>query len=173
MRPSNAGAYACSRRIVAYTSLLLVGCSPAPEEHVDASAAFDQIRSVIREFAIANEFHFDAEGTFEENGTDTIWLYDDDLTDFNDSGVYDVIDLSDTLDFEDTDFSGTITDEEKEDQLGVMFTYDDGELQTAGNDAEVWFNVFTDAGMTVADTVYVEVDGDQFMSDGSGWDLIA
>jgi hypothetical protein len=120
---------------------------------------------------------FNAEGTFEENGTDTIWLYDDDVAsgsahDLID-GVYDVIDLSDTLDFEDTDFSGTITDEEKEDQLGVMFTYDDGELQTAGNDAEVWFNVFTDEVMTVADTVYVEVDGDQFMSDGSGWDLVA
>ncbi len=116
---------------------------------------------------------FNAESTFAANGTDDIWLYDDDTSDFDGSGVYDVIDLSDTLDFEDTDLSGTITDEEKEDQLGEMFTYDDGELQTAGNDAEVWFNVFTDAGMTVADTVYVEVDGDQFMSDGSGWDLIA
>lgn len=109
---------------------------------------------------------FNAEATFAENGEDTIWIYDDDPTDFGGSGVYDVIDLSDAIALVDTDISGDVSESE----LNAAFSYDSGELKDASDN--VWFNVYQDAGTTAADTVYVEFNGDQFMWNGAGWDLL-
>lgn len=106
---------------------------------------------------------FNAEADFESNGTDTIWFYDADDGD----GVVDVIDLSKPMDFEDTDLSLTIEDSEKLAQMNENVFFDSGALKDG--DGNTWFDIYTDAGATSASTVYVEVDGDQFMWDGSEW----
>lgn len=126
---------------------------------------------------------FNAEATFEENGTDTIFYYDadtgganDDTGGTEDDGIYDVVDFSDTIDFVDpTPLDGQpITTAEKEAQLDADLSYDDttGDLSYQG---DVFFKVFEDAVGTAADTVYVEVDGDQFVYDTANddWDLVA
>jgi hypothetical protein len=112
---------------------------------------------------------YNAAGTFEENGTDLIRGYDDDE---GDSGVVDVIDFSEAIDFADL-----ATEDEKEAQLNLTLSYEeDSSSLDAGklsdSEGNVWFNVFSDyAGTTAAETVYVEVDGDVFMWNGAGWDL--
>ena len=53
-----------TRRDLAYTALILVGCATGPKEYVDAGPALDQVKSVIRDFAIANEFHYADEATY-------------------------------------------------------------------------------------------------------------
>ena len=67
MNRSDCCACACSKRILAYMSLLVAACTPAPQEYINPSEAFDQIRSVIRDFGIANEFHYAAESTFSDD----------------------------------------------------------------------------------------------------------
>ena len=122
---------------------------------------------------------YNAEATFEDNGTDTILGYDADATDFEDSGVVDVIDFSDAFDFTDpTDNGEPTTVLEKEAQLNDWLAYNaDGTLTDANNPDNVWFNVYSnydvsaDPILTAASTVYVEVDGDVFTWTGSGWDL--
>jgi hypothetical protein len=115
---------------------------------------------------------YNAESTFEDNGTDTILGYDDDTTDFDNSGVVDVIDFSDNIDFEDpSDDSIPTTDVEKETQLNATLSYDNTTGELSDSEANVWFNVHSDDQGTAASTVYVEVDGDVFQWDGSGWDL--
>lgn len=116
---------------------------------------------------------YNAAETFEENGTDLIRGYDADPTDFEASGVVDVIDFSESIDFVDpTDDGEPTTDAEKEAQLDAMLSYNSttGDLSDAS--ANVWFNVTSDyGGTTAASTVYVEVDGDVFQWTGTNWDL--
>jgi Ca2+-binding RTX toxin-like protein len=114
---------------------------------------------------------FNAEASFEENGSDLIRGYDDAA---GESGVVDVIDFSDAIDFVDPTDDGTpTTDEEKEAQLEAQLSYDpeNGNLSDTNEPANVWFNVTSDYEGTTASTVYVEVDGDVFMWDGTGWDM--
>ncbi len=115
---------------------------------------------------------FNAESSFAANGTDTIWYYDDDAAG---SGVVDFIDLSAAVEFSDPtpEDGAPTTDQEKIDQLDAMFSYDTGTGAFKDSADNTWFNVYEDTGADVADTVYVEVDGDQFMWDGDGWALMA
>lgn len=117
---------------------------------------------------------FNAEETFEDNGSDTIWMYDSNATtsDGGTEGVVDIIDLGDAIDFVDTDGMNGIEDSEKLAQLDAAFSYDSATGALADGSANTWFTVYADAGATFADTVYVEVDGDQFMWDGANWALI-
>ena len=78
-----------------------------------------------------------------------------------------IIDLSKPMDFEDTSGDFIIDDAEKLQQMNDHVVYDSGALKDG--DGNTWFNVYSDAGVTEAATVYVEVDGDQFMWDGSEW----
>lgn len=124
---------------------------------------------------------YNAEATFEDNGTDTILGYDDDAAagDGATLGVVDVIDFSDAIDFVDPiPLDGVpTTDLEKEAQLDAILSYQEdpsspeaGELSDSGGN--VWFNVYSNyEGTTAAETVYVEVDGDVFMWTGTNWDL--
>ncbi|MFW6077885.1 MAG: hypothetical protein ACOC71_09025 [Hyphomicrobiales bacterium] len=116
---------------------------------------------------------YNAAETFEENGEDTIVGYDDDPTDFDDSGVVDVIDFSDAIDLTDPDDTdGEFTDTEKEAQLDLALSYEAASGELSDGDDNVWFKVYSDfEGTQAADTVYVEVDGDVFQWDGGGWDL--
>lgn len=117
---------------------------------------------------------YNAEATFAENGTDTIWYYDADPTDSSDSGVVDFIDLSEPIEFVDTDDSGTVEDAEMLAQLNGEWSYDDGTGALSNSDG-TWFNVYSDAGTTAAETVYLEVDGNQFTWDTGAdeWTLVA
>jgi len=109
---------------------------------------------------------YNAETTAEDNGTDTILGYDADPTDFEDSGVVDVIDFSEAIDFADL-----ATEDEKEAQLDATLSYDDATGDLSDADANVWFKVFSNyEGTDPADTVYVEVDGDVFKWE-DGWVL--
>ncbi|HSF93734.1 MAG TPA: hypothetical protein VLA52_01825, partial [Thermohalobaculum sp.] len=117
---------------------------------------------------------FRGEADFASNGTDTIWFYDGDAS----AGVgatadvVDIIDLSKALDFVDTDLSGTVDQSEMEAQLLTAFTYNSGTGALQDGASNTWFNVYSDAGGTAAGTVYAEVDGDRFMWDGAGWDML-
>lgn len=124
---------------------------------------------------------FNAGATFEENGTDVIFGYDaddgganDDTGGTEDDGIYDVVDFSDTIDFVDPSADGQpITTAEKEAQLDADLSYDDttGALSYQG---DTFFVVLDETG-SAAGTVYVEVDGDQFVYDTTenDWDLVA
>ena len=55
----------------------------------------------------------------------------------------------------------------------LFFDEANGEIETAGNSAEVWFIVDEADTSDVPETVYVEVDGTTFVWDavGDDWDL--
>ncbi len=117
---------------------------------------------------------YNAEATFAENGTDTIWYYDADPEDFEASGVVDFIDLSEPIEFVDQDSDLDVDTDDMLIQLNNEWTYDEttGALSSGGN---TWFNVFSDDGTTAAETVYLEVDGNQFTWDTGAdeWALVA
>jgi hypothetical protein len=119
---------------------------------------------------------FDAGADAESNGTDTIWYYDADASagEGATEGVVDIIDLSDATDFVDgEDENDTIDQAEMEEQLNAAFHYHEESGELDDGDNNTWFEVYSDAGGTAAETVYVEVDGNQFMWDGDSWGLVA
>lgn len=117
---------------------------------------------------------YNAASSFAENGSDIIKGYDDDAAAGVDAteGVVDVIDFSEAFTFSDPDTSDfEFTAVEKEGLLNAELSYDSSTGELSDSADSVWFTVYSDYGTTAASTVYVEVDGDVFQWDGSGWDL--
>ena len=56
-----------SRTHLLFAVAALVSCSGGPEEYIDPGPAFEQIRSVVRDFAIANEFYYAEESEFTDD----------------------------------------------------------------------------------------------------------
>lgn len=53
--------------ILACTALILTSREMGPEKYVDVGPALDQVHAVIRDFAIANEFHHAELNTFTDD----------------------------------------------------------------------------------------------------------
>ncbi len=147
------------------------------EDDVSGGSGNDMIDLGVTADTLTGVYGFsddvNAEATFDENGTDTVTWYDDEA---GENGVYDVIDFSDAIEFVDPSDDGVpLTMEEKVAQVNAVLTYDalTGELGDA--DGNTWFVVSEDGGADFADTVYVEVDGDQFVYDAAlqTWDAVA
>ena len=51
-------------RIVCTVAILLVGCTPATQEYDDAEVAFQQIKGVLMNFHVANEWHYAARRSY-------------------------------------------------------------------------------------------------------------
>ena len=131
---------------------------------------FDFVEEEVIQDAYSDDIN--AEATFEENGIDIIFGYDDDVAGGTD-GIYDIIDFSDTFDFVDPSDDGQlITAEEKEAQMDSWLIYNSTFGVLGDTDYNIWFYVF-DSALEGAATVYVEVDGDVFTYDGANWDLVA
>ena len=50
--------------ILACTALIVTGCGTGAQEYVDAGPALDQVRSVVHDFAVANEWHYSESTTY-------------------------------------------------------------------------------------------------------------
>ena len=139
-----------------------IGNSPDLQQLVD-----DVIGAIGKNFTWEQDERsddFNASPTFEENGVDIIGGYDDDDTD----GVVDIIDFSDAI-----SFSGS---EAMEEQLDALLSYDP-DTGALGEGSDNWFFVFSNVNPLApnpADTVYVEVDGNEFSwnSTTDSWDMV-
>jgi len=110
-----------------------------------------------------------AAASFAENGTDAVFNYDESTNVLitND----DIFDFSGAFDFASADSADWAA------ELDTFLTFDqpNGEIETAGNAAEVWFKV-SELGESVAfnqaEQVSVVVDNALFTNDGTGWTLV-
>ena len=122
----------------------------------DTVSTTDDVYTFTREFTQDSDTdHYVAEDSFEENGTDTIYGYDEamdviqisalqagyDTLDFLDDGLY-----NDSVDAADLEAAGYITYDDSTGELMV-------DLDGGGDNYDTWFIVKTDdTGLTTGDT---------------------